>query len=350
MNKIIPLSEEKESNNVSNKAEKTAERLKMYYLTWNLQGKALKENEMNILLPKTDHFDFYVIGTEECTRSILASFFYANKSDYESMLQKHLGEQYVMVKSENLDAIHIIVFVHVNARSNITNVDSGTIKNGVANMVGNKGAVAVAFQYNFTSFLFINCHLAAGQSSCDKRNKDFERINKELSLNGDFYGKENYRTITDQFDVVIWSGDFNYRIDNADKTYITQCCEDQSDFLVDGLLEYDQMTREINSGNLKLNRFLEGKINFFPTYKFEVGTDNYILGDGDRIPGWTDRIIYKSAVKSFLELKEYNWIKEIQSSDHKPVIGIFDLNIPKANMTLSNMKQSEKGSKACNIF
>ena len=64
------------------------------------------------------------------------------------------------------------------------------IKNGVGNMVGNKGAVAIAFNYNFTSIIFINCHLAgiqslhlAGHHKSDKRNLDFERINKELKLN-----------------------------------------------------------------------------------------------------------------------------------------------------------------------
>jgi hypothetical protein len=49
-------------------------------------------------------------------------------------------------------------------------------------MVGNKGAVAVAFNINFTSIIFINCHLAAGQNNSSKRNKDFERINSELRL------------------------------------------------------------------------------------------------------------------------------------------------------------------------
>ena len=51
------------------------------------------------------------------------------------------------------------------------------------------------------------------------------------------------------------------------------------------------MAYEINNGNLKINNFVESRIKFFPTYKFEVGTDNYVIDDGERIPGWTDRIM-----------------------------------------------------------
>ena len=98
------------------------------------------------------------------------------------------------------------------------------------------------------------------------------------------------KTLTDHFDIAIWSGDFNYRLD-TDKTYIEFCLDDRSEFLLYNLLEYDQMAKEINSGNLKINNFVESRIKFFPTYKFEVGTDNYLIDDGERVPGWTDRIM-----------------------------------------------------------
>ena len=67
------------------------------------------------------------------------------------------------------------------------------------------------------------------------------------------------------------------------------CLDDKSECLVDSLIHYDQMTKEINTGNLKINKFTEARIKFFPTYKFEVGTDNYNVGD--QFPGWTDRIM-----------------------------------------------------------
>ena len=50
------------------------------------------------------------------------------------------------------------------------------------------------------------------------------------------------------------------------------------------------MINEINKGNLKFNNFIESKIKFFPTYKLEIGTDNYVI-DEERLPGWTDRIM-----------------------------------------------------------
>ena len=49
--------------------------------------KAAKESELSVILSKKDFFHIYAIGTEECMRSILASFFYANKTQFEDMIQ-----------------------------------------------------------------------------------------------------------------------------------------------------------------------------------------------------------------------------------------------------------------------
>ena len=37
---------------------------------------------------------------------------------------------------------------------------------GIANALGNKGAVAVSFQFGGTSFCFINAHLTSGSEKC----------------------------------------------------------------------------------------------------------------------------------------------------------------------------------------
>jgi hypothetical protein len=67
------------------------------------------------------------------------------------------------------------------------------------------------------------------------------------------------------------------------------CLEDQSDILVNSLIDYDQMYNEINTGNLKINRFIESRIKFFPTYKLIPESDDY--NTKEAIPGWTDRIM-----------------------------------------------------------
>src|SRR4051812_10394255 len=74
-------------------------------------------------------------------------------------------------------------------------------------VVGNKGAVGVAFYYHETSLCFLNSHLAAHQEHVEARNQNYFEIVEELHLgNGSF-------DLTNHFSHVFWTGDLNYRID-----------------------------------------------------------------------------------------------------------------------------------------
>ena len=91
-----------------------------------------------------------------------------------------------------------------------------------------------------------------------------------------------------QYDLVIFSGDLNYRI-NMEKEEVKKLI-DNNDF--ETLLEKDQLYCAINKKEIDLDDFYEGKINFMPTYKFQDGTNEYDYTE--RVPGWTDRILFKS--------------------------------------------------------
>lgn len=43
-------------------------------------------------------------------------------------------------------------------------------------MAGNKGAVAIRFDYHDSSFCFLTAHFAAGQSNVEERNHDYRTI------------------------------------------------------------------------------------------------------------------------------------------------------------------------------
>jgi len=47
-------------------------------------------------------------------------------------------------------------------------------------MSGNKGAVAIRFEYHDTNFCFITAHLAAGHSNVEERNSDYRTIVTQL--------------------------------------------------------------------------------------------------------------------------------------------------------------------------
>ena len=66
----------------------------------------------------------------------------------------------------------------------------------------------------------------------------------------------------------------------------------------------------------------ENKIRFLPTYKYIKGYNYYDLIK--RVPAWTDRILYKNA--NNIICVKYNRIN-IKISDHRPVFGLFEINI-----------------------
>ena len=41
-----------------------------------------------------------------------------------------------------------------------------------------------------------------------------------------------------------------------------------------------------------ISEFKEGEITFPPTYKYDVGTHNFDTSRKQRVPSWTDRILY----------------------------------------------------------
>ena len=57
-----------------------------------------------------------------------------------------------------------------------------TVKTGLGNRVGNKGAVAIRFLLHATSICFVCAHLAAHQSRVAERNSDFQEIVKKVSF------------------------------------------------------------------------------------------------------------------------------------------------------------------------
>lgn len=70
---------------------------------------------------------------------------------------------------------------------------------------GNKGAAAIRFVLNGTSFCFVAAHFAAGQSQVVERNADYAEITRKIAF-------PMGRTLKSH-DYVFWCGDFNYRVD-----------------------------------------------------------------------------------------------------------------------------------------
>ena len=127
---------------------------------------------------------------------------------------------------------------------------------------------------------------------------------------------------------IIWLADTNYRID-LDNASVRAYAEDDA---LDMLLAADQLNYAMTSGTA-FSGYIEGPIVFRPTYRYDVGTDNYDTSEKMRIPAWTgsslscrlsynhiyfssnvDRVLYRG---SKLDLSVYSRA-ELKGSDHRP--------------------------------
>ena len=563
----INLSENEDISVINNNQliidEEISESLLLYVLTWNIHGKFPEGEEIRKILPKktkenscdnsyqkSRYFDLYVINTQECLRSIGASFFNSSKEDWVNALKDYLGDDYINLVNSNLNSFHIAVFVKKEKINYFTELKTGFIKTGFMNILANKGAIGVSMKYQNKTLLFVCCHLSSGQDRIDARNSDFKKIslglnlkptskfnrnldNIKLGLNnreiynsnccpGEIVGnnnknffeeekkikviseiqdieeKEDFKKIgirksslalphskdidivniddkllktktiinqkklsffynnknnennnesqsgsdinsninridiskkvknnlnfspqkritpikpiitkstnelinsdninsnykksphnpdyliakgdtkstnavtkmissnideqnlkiktelscdldlepysgMNQYDLVIFSGDLNYRI-NMDKEEVKKLISNND---VETLLEKDQLYSAINKREIDLDDFYEGRINFMPTYKFLDGTNEYDYAE--RVPGWTDRILYRANNLSDIILCKYSSIADVKTSDHKPVFAIFKINF-NHEKNKNKYKNIEKG---CNII
>ena len=330
--------------------------LTMCCMTYNLHGESLNLGQISHLLTlhKNKSCDIYVISTQESQRSILMNLFFWDKSKFEEDLAQFFGKDYVRLKTETLGGIHLIIFIKKIHKNYIMNYYKEYIKTGFYGLLGNKGAVGIGFKLYNISFLIINCHLCHGFDNVLYRNDDFDYIKKNIHPN--LY----------KYDIVIWMGDFNYRVNKT--------IEEAEEFMQKKeelkLIEYDQMNYEIKNYNLKCAGFKEGKINFLPTYKYSDDDSNILVCDSkDHIPSWTDRILYyindnkfhlieeeinndkykdkdsidydsekeeedknndninKENIEPSVQLIYYNSMQDMLFSDHKPVFAYFNINI-----------------------
>lgn len=78
--------------------------------------------------------------------------------------------------------------------------------------------------------------------------------------------------------------------------------------------------------------YSEARITFMPTYKYDIGTDQYDTSEKARIPAWTDRILRKG---TNLRQLSYN-SAPLKFSDHRPVYANFECTASIVNEALKD--------------
>jgi hypothetical protein len=147
-------------------------------------------------------------------------------------------------------------------------------------------------------------------------------------------------------DHILFCGDLNYRLDlprelaerTVDKIKDTKD-ETEVRSLRTSLLRHDQLLRTISEGAAFCD-FSEGEIKFPPTFKFDKGTKDYDTSHKQRIPAWTDRILYK--YNKGVKVLEYDSVQEATHSDHRPVFGTFGLDIQGKEVKEEKVQKKKK--------
>ena len=242
------------------------------------------------------------------------------------------ADDYVLLRSGQLVGAALLVFVRSSLLSRIANVEGAIKKTGMSGIAGNKGAVAIRMEIDSTSVCFVTAHLAAGFGNYDERNRDYTTITSGLRFARD-------RSIDDH-EVIIWAGDFNYRIglsyDKA-RSLAQDVMQDghRAEDSLGKLYENDQLNIQMVQGNC-FQFYREGRVGFLPTYKYDLGKDEFDSSDKQRIPAWTDRILYKVNQKNLqqgddlgtkLKQLEYDSVMQMRFSDHRPVYSTFELGV-----------------------
>jgi len=239
-------------------------------------------------------------------------------------------QPYHLLHTANMVGLFSCVFVKASLRTHIRNLQAIEVKRGLGGLHGNKGALILRFILYDTSLCFVNCHLAAGQTHTVQRNSDITAILDASSLPierdpttrlDNFVGGGDGSMIMDH-EICVINGDLNYRIDTMGRDTVVKAIKANN---LARLLERDQLlvSRRRNPV-FRLRAFHELAITFAPTYKYDVGTDNYDTSEKHRSPAWCDRLLYRGVGR----MKQLSYRRhELRISDHRPVSGIFKMRI-----------------------
>ncbi|XP_058483061.1 synaptojanin-1 isoform X3 [Solea solea] len=293
---------------------------------------------------KANPIDIFAIGFEEMVElnaGNIVSASTTNQKLWAAELQKNISRdhKYVLLASEQLVGVCLFVFIRPQHAPFIRDVAVDTVKTGMGGATGNKGGVAIRLLFHTTSICFVCSHFAAGQSQVKERNDDYNEISRRLSFP---MGRLLY-----SHDYVFWCGDFNYRI-NLPNEEVKELIKQQN---WDALTAGDQLFDQKSAGSV-FRGFIEGKLDFAPTYKYDLFSEDYDTSEKCRTPAWTDRILWKrrkwnfdktaeemnvvGAASTSEDDAEHPWSPgtlkyygraELKTSDHRPVVAVIDVDI-----------------------
>ena len=228
---------------------------------------------------------------------------------------------YSCVAEERLQGMYLLVYVSSHVSQSVSHVSSCSIATGLLGL-GNKGGVAVRLVLNeMARILFVNSHLSAGVVPVilEPRNCSSSDIFKKAKFipfevgvrNG---GEEPFEVIGNE-DCAFWMGDLNYRLTGIPGEDVRRLLSlhtqgqygqpvESPNLSLDpaslqttlsSLLSHDELFQMMKQGEAFHDGWLEGQIEFLPTYKYDVGSIyEFDSSEKKRGPSWCDRILFRT--------------------------------------------------------
>lgn len=231
--------------------------LRFFVGTWNVNGKWPREDIAPWLTDGAAENgganmpDVYVVGLQEmvdltATNVALQTQCGKKTKDWVGLIETVLNnacsnDSYDCLGSKYLVGVMITVFVKRRYRAAVSEVQDGIAAVGVMGLMGNKGAAAIRLRVFDSTFCFVCAHLAAHRNAVAQRNADFASIMDKMQFKDEESGQAAAASaairagvqgvaeagigttgILDH-DVVVWFGDFNYRI--VESVAVGKCFE-----------------------------------------------------------------------------------------------------------------------------
>ncbi|XP_031392419.1 type I inositol polyphosphate 5-phosphatase 12-like isoform X2 [Punica granatum] len=343
--------------------------------TWNVgQGRASQEALMSWLGSVSSDVGIVVVGCQEVE---MGAGFLAMSAAKESVglegsaighwwldtIGKSLdeGNTFERMGSRQLAGLLIALWVRKSLRTHVGDVDVAAVPCGFGRAIGNKGGVGLRIRVYDRIMCFVNCHLAAHLEAVNRRNADFDHVYRTMAFSRSYNvlnsaaagvsssaqmprnsnnannNTEEGRPDLSEADMVVFLGDFNYRLFGISYDEARDFVSQRS---FDWLREKDQLRAEMKAGKV-FQGMREALIRFPPTYKFErhkPGLAGYDSGEKKRIPAWCDRILYRDNRSSsdsecslecpvVASIMLYEACMDVTDSDHKPVRCKYSVNI-----------------------
>ncbi|KAM9318185.1 inositol polyphosphate 5-phosphatase K-like isoform 2-T2 [Pholidichthys leucotaenia] len=324
---------------------------RLHMVTWNVATADPPDDVTSLLQlnsPKAP--DLYVIGLQEVYSGPLRFVSDIAFDDAWSYLFMSVlaPRKYIKVSSIRMQGLLLLFFSKLVHVPFIRDIQTTYTRTGIFGYWGNKGGVSIRLSFYGHTVCFLNCHLAAHMNYATERVDEFESI-----LDAQTFECKKAPAIVDHR-LVFWFGDLNFRIQDHGMHFVRTCINNQTFNL---LWSKDQLIM-MKQKEQMLQEFEEGPLDFQPTYKFDLNSDTYDSSGKKRKPAWTDRILWRLRPKVQLQGKQeeskaeldtkqikqleedveyplkvrqdlYTSSMEYGISDHKPVIGMFTLEMRK---------------------